>query len=240
LTLPGLQVVPEQQPFGQLCPSHTHCPPEQRWPFMQALPVPHLQLPLVQVSALPSHTVHAPPFLPQLAADGTRHWPAEQQPLGQLVESHTQAPPMQRCPLAQAGELPHLQEPPVHASASVELHGEHAEPPAPHAPSDGAMQAVPKQQPVGQLLGLHAHAPLTQVWPPAHGGPEPHWQLPATQASALAGSHAAQLAPPDPHVPSAGELQVAPEQQPPAQLTELHPEQAPPAQLCGDGHAWHC
>jgi hypothetical protein len=60
--VPGLQTFPLQQPPGQLVASHTHeLPVLQRWPGRQAAPLPHLQLPPVQVSAV---AVHAAQFIP--------------------------------------------------------------------------------------------------------------------------------------------------------------------------------
>ncbi len=82
---PGWQVLPEQQPFGQLAGVHLQTPLTQAWPLAQAWQVP--------------------PPLPQVPADcdakGTQVVP-EQQPFGQLAGVHLQTPLTQAWPLAQA------------------------------------------------------------------------------------------------------------------------------------------
>lgn len=84
-----------QQPFAQVVASQTHWPPEQRWSALHALPLPHLQDPLVQLSALlRSHVVQAPPPLPQLlVVGGEAHEVFDaQHPAHPLLVSHTQEP----------------------------------------------------------------------------------------------------------------------------------------------------
>jgi hypothetical protein len=93
--------------------------------------------------------------------------------------------------------------------------------------------AAPEQQPGEQEAESHAHVPLLQYWPEAHGGPVPHSQLPPTHWFAVMPQfwHAA------PFVPHAegvgGEVQVGPEQHPDGQVAELHPVQTPPEHVPG-------
>lgn len=81
------QVFPEQQPPGQLTPSHTHTPPEHRWPAPQGAPVPHLQLPPLQLFAREVlHDVQAAPPLPHAeVVGGEVQVDPLQHPLGQLT-----------------------------------------------------------------------------------------------------------------------------------------------------------
>jgi len=70
----------------------------------------------------------------------------------------------------------------------------------PQLASDGGLQALPPQQPLGHEVASQVHAPATQRWPSPHGAPLPHWHEPAgEQLSALAGSHATQALAPVPH-----------------------------------------
>jgi hypothetical protein len=95
--VPARQVVPSQQPFGQLTPSHTQAPATQCCIAPQGPPVvPHTQVPpAVQVSALTPQAAHAMPGAPQADADGVTQAPLEQQPAGHEVESQVHAPPLQ-------------------------------------------------------------------------------------------------------------------------------------------------
>jgi len=83
------------------------------------------------------------------------------------------------------------------------------------------------QQPVGHELELQTHCPATQARPSPQRGPLPHWQLPPTQLSALAGSHAWQTPPLTVAAPQAmklvcvisqldGEVQQPPQPLPPS------------------------
>lgn len=55
------------------------------------------------------------------------HWPpAVQHPKGQLEASHTQVPPLQRCPDAQARPWPHEHSPAGLQLSAVEPQGAHA------------------------------------------------------------------------------------------------------------------
>lgn len=101
-----------QQPEGQLFALQTQAPLTQACPEAQAVPLlPQTHWPLEQLSAVMPQTTHVPPLVPQLEAVGGvwQTLPA-QQPVGQLVASHTHTPLTQRVP---AGQFPVL--PQVHA-----------------------------------------------------------------------------------------------------------------------------
>jgi hypothetical protein len=87
-----------QQPPAQLVASQTHPPLTQRWPTPHALPVPHLQAPLVHRSDFESQVAHVLAAAPQAAgpcAEGARHCAPEQQPPGHELALQTHAPPTQ-------------------------------------------------------------------------------------------------------------------------------------------------
>jgi hypothetical protein len=238
--LPVTQVNPEQHPFEHDVPSQTQVPARQRWPAAQTGPAPQAQVPLArQRSAVIPQAVQAPPLPPQAESDGDRQAPAEQQPPGHDTASHTQRPALQCWPPAHVAPPPQAQAPVVEqASARIELQATQAWPPEPQAVSDGALHAVPEQQPFGQLVASHVQDPAEQRWPAAHAAWVPHAQAPAAeQPSACRASHPTQIAPPAPQVAKDGGLQVAPEQQPAGQLVALQPLQAPPAQLWPAGQA---
>ncbi len=71
----------------------------------------------------------------------------------------------------------------------------------------------------------------------AHAGPDPQLQTPPVQRSAVVGSHAVHAAPPAPHAPSEGELQLLPEQQPVVQVI-AQPLHTPPVHVCPPGQDW--
>src|SRR5207253_1814094 len=82
-------------------------------------------------------------------------------------------------PLAPA-PLPQVQLPPLQASEKSGSHMAHAAPPVPQLVVLVLVtQLVPLQQPVGQPVASHTHAPATQCWPLAHGGFAPHLHAPA-------------------------------------------------------------
>ena len=63
----AVQVLPAQQPFAHELALHTHWPPMHAWPAPQALPAPHLQAPMVQLSVLvESHSAQAIPPRPHV------------------------------------------------------------------------------------------------------------------------------------------------------------------------------
>jgi hypothetical protein len=113
VVFPGRQVLPLQQPFGQLVLLQTHCPLEQVWPAEQALPhAPQLltsllrssQLPLQQAGEVPVQVAHVAPPVPQVVVvfPGWQVLPL-QQPFGQLVPLQTHVPPLQVWPVVQQG-----------------------------------------------------------------------------------------------------------------------------------------
>lgn len=111
LVLPGRQVLPLQQPVGQLVALQTHAPPTHRWPDTQAEPVPQRQAPAVHLSAkaglqlepvpqrqvpVPSqvslsavlHATQVAPLTPQLASALGLQVAPLQQPAEHDVELH--------------------------------------------------------------------------------------------------------------------------------------------------------
>lgn len=97
------QVSPSQHPLGQLWASHTHAPPWQRWPAAQAAPVPHPQLPPVQVSVpAMAQVAQTAPAVPHMVFEVTWQAPLKQQPEGQLLLSQpAQVPDSHALPAAQ-------------------------------------------------------------------------------------------------------------------------------------------
>lgn len=90
------QVVPVQQPVGQLVGSQTHRPLLHRWPGEQAGLVPQRHTPLPHESALPVQARHALPLVPHVKSDEAWQTPLKQQPLGQFCASQpSQAPARQ-------------------------------------------------------------------------------------------------------------------------------------------------
>lgn len=137
--VPGTHVVPWQQPLGHEVGSHVHAPPTHRCPVTHAGPAPHAHPPLAEQpspSPLLAQSTHVVPFGPHVEVARGTHAPPSQHPDVHEVASHTQAPPMHRCPGSQAGPAPHAHAPAVQRSA-VRSHAKHAFPPAPHAPVPG-------------------------------------------------------------------------------------------------------
>lgn len=167
---------PEQHPPGHEVALQTHAPPEQVRPAAHAAPVPQRHAPLTQALVAPEQTPQAAPPVPHLVglwADWPTHAPALQQPLGQLVASHTHAPDAHRWPAAQPPAwVPQAQAPAVHRSAPVQA--VHEPPSMPHCAALGLTQVAPMQQPFLQLLESQTQAPATHRWPAAHGARAPH------------------------------------------------------------------
>jgi hypothetical protein len=199
------------------------------------------------------HVAHSAPLLPQSVLD-VPAWQlplASQQPVGQLVASHTHAPFTHSCPVAHVAQSPPvvpqlalvlpvsqvvpLQHPVAQSAgpqnttqlwpehSSVAPHATQAAPPAPHAPLavPSWQLEVTSQQPVEQLFASQTHRPATHSWP----------LLQATQA-----------APPVPHTVLAAPPWQLPDasQQPLAQLFASHwhrPPVAPATHSCPPGHA---
>lgn len=157
-----------QHPVAQAVASQTHVPPTQRVPTPHAGPVPQAHAPFAHALVVTgSHDLQAAPLDPHVVRDEVEQVRPEQQPVGQDVASQTHVPPLQRCPVAQAGPAPHLQLPPAaQVSALVALQTRQTEPPEPHDVVDAPMHVGPLQQPAGQLTpsqGPPVHTPPTQA-----------------------------------------------------------------------------
>jgi hypothetical protein len=206
--------------------------------------VPPLQHPLAQLpepqpahawavhALVPQEAQAAPPVPHWVCAVPARHWPvASQQPVAQLVASHTQAPPEQRCPTAHVAPLPQAQAPAVQRS-DFESQAAHIAPAEPQLEAVWlplAMQVLPEQQPPGQEVALHTQLPPEQVCPAPQAAPVPHLQAPLVQVLVLP-EQGAQAAPP---VPQLAALWLAPVmhtpalQQPVGQLVASQTQAAP-------------
>jgi hypothetical protein len=155
--------------------------------------------------------------------------------VGHDVTLQTQAPFEQISPAPHAAPPPQVHAPDAEQPSAVVPQVLHVAPSVPQVEAVGGWQSVPVQQPVGHEAASQTHAPPTQACPTPHGGPDPHMQLPVLQPSAFVASHDAQVAPPVPHTASvvAGEVQVAPTQQPSghddALQTHTPPEHSWPA-----------
>jgi hypothetical protein len=237
-----VQDVPAQQPASQLVALHAQFPDAHCCPAAHALLPPHAHWPLaLQLSAVnASHAPHAVPAGAHAATDLTVHVVPEQHPASQLVASHTQCPPEQRCPAPHAMPVvPQTHRPFTQLSESSGSHATHIAPLMPQLPTDEVWHWLPAQQPLAQLAALQVQTPPTHAWPSAQGPPvpQPHW--PASHTFARVESHAAQTPPSPPQCMTLGVLQVAPVQQPDAHETGLHPSHAPPSQCWPAGHAAH-
>ena len=150
---------------------HTQAPATQTVPAPQAGPLPQAQVPVVasQLSLLAVlHAMHARPATPQVVAAGTLQAPPAQQPPGQELALHTQAPATQTVPAPQAAPAPQWHSPvAAQLSARAPSHITHAAPPMPQLVVEGIMQVEPEQQPCEQVVGLQsAQAPPAQMRPP--------------------------------------------------------------------------
>jgi hypothetical protein len=144
--VPGWQVVPAQHPVGQLAALHTHTPPAQRWPSPHGGPPPQVQVPdgEQELAAPAAQGKQPPPPVPQASTEGETQRSLAQQPDGQLVASHTHAPPTQRCPGLHAGPAPQVHVPDgEHASAAPGGQAAQAPPALPQLPSDSGRQIPP-------------------------------------------------------------------------------------------------
>jgi hypothetical protein len=138
------QTPPAQQPVGQDPASQVQTPPMQSEPGRHAAAAPHEQAPVVaQLSARAgSQVAHAVPAGPQDAASRGEQVPPVQHPSGQLTG------------------LQPAQTPALHAWPAQSWH---AAPPVPHWPLlVPATQLAPVQQPAGQDVASHTHAPPRQ------------------------------------------------------------------------------
>ena len=162
--------------------------------------MPHVQTPSSQVSEVPVHATQAAPFFPQAVTLIGWHTPAAQQPLGHEVASQTHAPPWHRWPEGQVALAPQPHEPSARQVLACEaLQAVHAPPSMPHWVADGAVQVVPLQHPVRQLVALHSQVPLTHCWPGAHAALVPQRQAPPTQVDEVVGLQVVHARPPAPH-----------------------------------------
>lgn len=130
IRVPFSHTLPLQQPDPHPVASHTHPPETQCSPTPHGPPSPHPQPEAVQMSAATrSQMTHVPPPVPH-APKAPPDWHAVpvQQPDAHEVPSQTQFPLEQCWPAPQAGELPHMQTPPVHRSELVALQVVHAPP----------------------------------------------------------------------------------------------------------------
>jgi hypothetical protein len=87
---------------------------------------------------------HEEPPAPHIALElpGSHVLP-EQQPCGQEVPLHTQAPPTHTCPVAHAAPDPQVHAPALEQPSATVPQAAHAPPAVPHARSDTASQTVP-------------------------------------------------------------------------------------------------
>ncbi len=214
--LPGMHVDPLQQPLGQLAALQTHRFETQRCVAPHSAFEPHRQLPADEqlFARFASQALQVCPLPPHCEAVGgaTQSFAAEQQPLAQLVPSHTHAPPTQWRPTGHWALLPQRHWPVAQALARTASHAKQAPPSTPHWPAVVAVMHVePLQHPLGQVAALQPE----QAWP-THMPPP----------------HEAHCAPPVPHsVATLPGRQAAPAQQPPGQLAALHAH-APDSHAC--------
>ena len=204
--LPPRHIPCAQQPLGQEVPSHTQVLATQRWPTVQAPPLPQRQVPVAeQLSERASQATQVAPAVPQLPSARVRQVVPLQHPLGQEVASQTQLPEvLQRWPAVQGAPLPQAQAPLVlHWLALLPSQAAQAAPLTPQVASAGALHTPPLQQPPGHEAASHTQAPPLHRCPLAQGGPPPQRQAPCSeQVSALSGSQATQMAAPIPHADS--------------------------------------
>jgi hypothetical protein len=157
--------------------------------------------------------VHVAPPVPQPSAVGVVHDPPRQQPAGHEVALHSHEPLTQAVPGAHVPLVPHAHVPAEHV-CPVAPQSTHAAPFVPQVAVPVVLQVLPSQQPVGQLVGSHTHAPPRQRCPAAHAAPVPHAHAPLVQLSAVSGSHALQTAPTLPHAVTEIVVQTPPRQHP--------------------------
>lgn len=234
------QVLPEQQPVAQLAAVHVHTPLVQTCPAAHAGPVPQRHAPPVQAFVAPVQAAHAAPPVPHAAgvcAAPCTHTPALQHPVGQLAALQTQTPPTQRRPAPHAAPVPQRHAPVVQRSPARPQLAQ-AAPAAAQAVALVAVQTLPAQQPLGQLVASQTQVPPTQRWPEPHAAPVPQAQAPLRQLSEDGAPHAAHVAPAEPHVAVAFCRHVPARQQPVGQFVASQPEHV----LAGvqvEGQVWH-
>jgi hypothetical protein len=180
-----MQLVPLQHPVGQL----EALQPTHAWAVHWAAPQ------LAQA---------CPPEPQALALVPAWHWLLPQQPLGQEVPLHWQAPLTHCWPTAQRLPLaPQLHTPLRQRSARIVSQAAQVPPSPPQLVAlwlPGSTQALPAQQPPSapQLALLQLHTPLTHCCPGPQGALLPQLHMPPVQALAFA-PQVAQALPPVPH-----------------------------------------
>jgi hypothetical protein len=201
-------------------------------------PVEHdVALQFVHVPALQiwlSHELHVFPPVPHasIALPGM-HVDPLQQPVEHDVESHTQLPPEQCCPLEQAGPPPQVQAPPEEHPSPVAPHDWQALASVPHAGPVVGDTHVPS---VVQHPLAHEVLSQTQLWsrqccPVAHAAAAPQLQPPVgEQLSDSVGLQSTHALPSVPQVDIPDVMQAPLEQQPLGHDVELQTH-APFAQI---------
>ncbi len=230
----AVQTLPAQQPLAHEEALHTHVPPLQIWPAAHAAPLPHAQLPVAlhEAAIIVSQARQVEPPEPQAPTEGVVQAAPLQQPLGQLVP--LQAPPVHTppehvWPRPHAGPVPQRQVPLLaQVFALVALQVAQVSPPEPQVTRLRGLQALPRQQPLGQLVPSQTHWPPTQRWPPTQAASVPHLQPLLEQVSARVRSQVMQALPTWPQLAIDSALHVVPAQQPLGQLAGSQLGPAPP------------
>jgi hypothetical protein len=152
---------------------------------------------------------HALPLFPHVGklAPSVHELPLQQPPVHEFA-SQVQAPPTHSCPAVHWVPPPQVQVLPLQPSP-VDPHPKQACAPVPHCAAEGASHVLPLQQPFGQEVASHVHAPATHSWP--------------------GDAHAAHATPPVPQVwfPDVWQTPLL-SQQPFGHVVALHETQLPP------------
>jgi hypothetical protein len=224
LSMPSLQI--SAVPVAHLHPVPPSVSVPQVKPGPHCAKGPHMHEPASQPVLRPAvQVVQVAPLVPQalVLVPATQVLPL-QQPV-QVAGSHTQVLAWHFWPTAQAAVAPQRQVPVLEQlSDSAALQAAQLLAWVPQlAVVGGLTQLVPLQQPASQLTESHTQLPPTQCWPVPQAGPAPQEQLPPSQPSAMVELQVEQPAPEVPHwARVGGATQVAPEQQPLAQLQPTH------------------
>jgi hypothetical protein len=231
--LPAAQPFPLQQPLGHDVGLHWQVPPSpQYWPVAHAGPLPQLHAPpLHPFARVGLQGAHAAPLIPHALAVGgaTQVFPL-QQPFGQEAGLQTHVPPSAHAwPVAHADPVPQRHAPVAQLFAVVALQLAQTAPPLPQLPNAVPVtHAPPLQQPVGHVDELHTQVPPSHAEPTPHEAWVPHWHAPVEpHVSARVVSQGTHAPPLVPQLAVDFTVQVAPAQQPVAQLPALQPLHAP-------------
>ncbi len=184
--------------------------------------------------------VQVPPSLPQAARVVPPQVFPWQQPFEHEVALQTQLPEEQVWPETHWAPVPQPQVPfDSQALARLVLQATQAPPSIPQAETEGVVQVVPEQQPVGQPVLSQTQPLPVQCCPVAQAAPPLQVQLPEElQPLARVVLQDEQATPLSPQLVLVGGLmQVTPLQQPFAQLDESQPVQAWLTQVLGEAHA---